>query len=1084
MLNAGAIAGSLGTSLVSLRTDAKKVAVASGILAGASLFAISAKPENPVALVALVAATGAFAISAQNHLNALVSNAFPAETRSSALGFTLGFGRARGGVRAYVRRGDPPGGARGARRAQLLRAGLPRGCLPWRRTPGGPSRGACRRCGAMRGPGAARRSEEGGSMMAYSESTEDYLEAILRLGEGLPVVRQVDVAGFMGFSKASVCKAVPRLAREGLVECGRAWRARPDAVGGGRWQRGSTKGTGFFSGLLERLGVDEETAQADACRMEHALSEESFAALRRMVEGAGSSGSFARIPTRSCYTFLMTSYTTIAGRAVAEIEEKKSRFIASLAHVETEEEALAFLEEVRAANRMARHNVYAYVLREGGAGATGRVRYSDDGEPQKTAGLPTLEVLQHAGLTDVAAVVTRYFGGVLLGTGGLVRAYTQATQAGVEAAELVVVSRCVDLEVRTSYARYEQLTRIAADCGAKVLDTGFADEVTLRLRMLDGTQAPLLAKLTELERGQERCARERSCGCGVLSRMPVPARHCVVRCGVRRCSVRRGRVWRGNRLSHCVARRSMRRGAARARKWPDFGHETAFWHGSAPLGMRPKIATWSFAGDVFCGAPKNPPFCARTRFGGQKSARSRARSRMRGGTQRHAAHRTTTREASPDALRGIAALVRAAISPIIGSMARNRQLILDRYRPIAEAGTGGFGTVQVAWDTRIQRKVAIKCIGLDEVDATRVASGDPSDAADPFDARGSTWKADPDDLDPPTFSDDDETALFDQMGRSVSMFSDDPSARSLARVPGLDEARTAALLSDANIVTVYDFEVQGSTAYLIMEYVDGITLSELLERFDDRLSLNVVAAVFAAVSHALEVAHDNQVLHLDIKPDNVLINRQGQVKVTDFGLAVLAGTSGFGSAGRRHHRIHAARADAAGKPRRALRRMGARLGDLRDAGGREPLSRSRPRAGRGGHRGRRARAAVFVLGGARSGGRRRDLLRARPRPRGALRQRRGIRRGDGALLGRPEARRSRAGRHRGLCRRGRGRRRAGPCSARAAPAAARARHAMASTGRCAGVRRVGLGVRRVRGVGEHSAGKRIGQPAVLGAVGA
>ena len=78
------------------------------------------------------------------------------------------------------------------------------------------------------------------------------------------------------------------------------------------------------------------------------------------------------------------------------------------------------------------------------------------------------------------------------------------TQAGVEAAELVVVSRCVDLEVRTSYARYEQLTRIAADCGAKVLDTGFADEVTLRLRMLDGTQAPLLAKLTELERGQER----------------------------------------------------------------------------------------------------------------------------------------------------------------------------------------------------------------------------------------------------------------------------------------------------------------------------------------------------------------------------------------------------------------------------------------------------------------------------------------------------------------------------------------------------------------------------------------------------
>ena len=100
--------------------------------------------------------------------------------------------------------------------------------------------------------------------------------------------------------------------------------------------------------------------------------------------------------------------------------------------------------------------------------------------------------------------VTRYFGGVLLGTGGLVRAYTQAVQAGVEAAELVVVSRCVDLEVRTSYARYEQLVRIASDCGAKVLDTSFSDEVALWLRMLDGTQPPFLAKLTELERGQER----------------------------------------------------------------------------------------------------------------------------------------------------------------------------------------------------------------------------------------------------------------------------------------------------------------------------------------------------------------------------------------------------------------------------------------------------------------------------------------------------------------------------------------------------------------------------------------------------
>ena len=130
-------------------------------------------------------------------------------------------------------------------------------------------------------------------MMAYSESTEDYLEAILRLGEGLPVVRQVDVAGFMGFAKGSVCKAVPRLAREGLVECGRHGALVLTPSGRAVAERVYERHR-FFSGLLERLGVDEETAQADACRMEHALSEESFAALRRMVEGAGSEGSGGR----------------------------------------------------------------------------------------------------------------------------------------------------------------------------------------------------------------------------------------------------------------------------------------------------------------------------------------------------------------------------------------------------------------------------------------------------------------------------------------------------------------------------------------------------------------------------------------------------------------------------------------------------------------------------------------------------------------------------------------------------------------------------------------------------------------------
>ena len=197
----------------------------------------------------------------------------------------------------------------------------------------------------------------------------------------------------------------------------------------------------------------------------------------------------------------MSEYTTIAGRSIAEIEEKKSRFIAHLAHVESEEEALSFLEEIRTEHRMARHNVYAYILR--GEGASERIRYSDDGEPQKTAGLPTLQTLQHAGLTDVACVVTRYFGGTLLGTGGLVRAYTQATQSAIAKSERVTVSVCVDITLRIAYPLYDQMVRIAAECNAKTLDTQYADAVTLTLRMLDGTQNPFLAKVTELCHGQE-----------------------------------------------------------------------------------------------------------------------------------------------------------------------------------------------------------------------------------------------------------------------------------------------------------------------------------------------------------------------------------------------------------------------------------------------------------------------------------------------------------------------------------------------------------------------------------------------------
>lgn len=283
------------------------------------------------------------------------------------------------------------------------------------------------------------------------------------------------------------------------------------------------------------------------------------------------------------------------------------------------------------------------------------------------------------------------------------------------------------------------------------------------------------------------------------------------------------------------------------------------------------------------------------------------------------------------------------------------QLILNRYKPLAKAGAGGFGTVQVAWDTRIQRKVAIKCIPLSEAELLR-ATLPGADALDVSpdehgesaiapsahaagSAASSTSAVDPADVPPwedlpeeagfAGSEDAAESAELDELasafarrtdsgsadslradafpsqllpGQSVSLTdtadpASRPLVRTLSRIPGLDEARTAAVLSDSSIVAVHDFEIQDSTAYLIMEYVEGMTLTELLRDHDDRLTLDVVAAVFDAVAHALEVAHANGVLHLDIKPDNILINASGQVKVTDFGLATLADAQGFGVAG-------------------------------------------------------------------------------------------------------------------------------------------------------------------------------------------
>ena len=202
---------------------------------------------------------------------------------------------------------------------------------------------------------------------------------------------------------------------------------------------------------------------------------------------------------------LRPSYLTLANGAevMGEFEDRRSRFIAQLVHVSSEAEANAFIEKVRSRHHDARHNVPAWVL------ADGRERCSDDGEPSRTAGMPTLEVLHGAGLKDVCCVVTRYFGGTLLGPGGLVRAYTAATQAAVEAAhasdsvvEMTLVTRVV---VQIPYSAYDRLTRMVADAGGRVRDSVFAEDVQLTCAFHTGDEEAFVTAVTDFANCDDIC---------------------------------------------------------------------------------------------------------------------------------------------------------------------------------------------------------------------------------------------------------------------------------------------------------------------------------------------------------------------------------------------------------------------------------------------------------------------------------------------------------------------------------------------------------------------------------------------------
>ena len=192
-----------------------------------------------------------------------------------------------------------------------------------------------------------------------------------------------------------------------------------------------------------------------------------------------------------------TSYLTVGRTGSAEIEVKRSRFICHLTRVQTEDEARAFVEEIRKQHGDAGHNCSAFVLGPDGAVQ----RSSDDGEPSGTAGAPMLEVLRGRSVSDVVAVVTRYFGGVLLGAGGLVRAYSDAVRAGLDEVDAVERRLLSLLDVVVSHAEAGRVENHLRGRGVAVVGVEYGEHATLRVGVAPGGVGPLSAVLAGLTAG-------------------------------------------------------------------------------------------------------------------------------------------------------------------------------------------------------------------------------------------------------------------------------------------------------------------------------------------------------------------------------------------------------------------------------------------------------------------------------------------------------------------------------------------------------------------------------------------------------
>ncbi|WP_367306465.1 IMPACT family protein [Alicyclobacillus acidocaldarius] len=207
----------------------------------------------------------------------------------------------------------------------------------------------------------------------------------------------------------------------------------------------------------------------------------------------------------------MTSFQTLASRWTSEIVEKKSRFIATAVPIRSESDALGALSEIQASHPDARHHVFAYRI----GIHVPHERFSDDGEPSGTAGRPVLEVIRRKDLTNVMVVVTRYFGGILLGANGLVRAYTEVAATVLEQAPRLVCSRMCDVIVTCAYEHYGKLLHILEQEGLRIYEPEFADVVRFRLVVPEGDVPRALRLLSDATSGRVACDVSSSAYVGV-----------------------------------------------------------------------------------------------------------------------------------------------------------------------------------------------------------------------------------------------------------------------------------------------------------------------------------------------------------------------------------------------------------------------------------------------------------------------------------------------------------------------------------------------------------------------------------------